>query len=71
MTKIPHKDENLASNLERLRKKVLGGSNLLIDSLTNEELEGMQSLIFSGEAEIVSSACKPFLVAKLERTIIS
>jgi len=71
MPKIPHKDENLASNLERLRKKVLGGSNLLIDSLTNEELEAMQSLIFSGEAEIVSSACKPFLVAKLERTIIS
>jgi len=71
MQKFPHKDENPTNNLERLRKKVLGGSNLLIDSLTDEELEAMQSLIFSGEAEIVSSACKPFLVAKLERTIIS
>ncbi len=71
MSKIPRKDENPTSNLERLREKVLGGSNLLIDSLTDEELKAMQSLIFSGEAEIVSSACKPFLVAKLERTIIS
>ena len=71
MPKIPHNDENPTNNLSRLRKKVLGGSNLLIDSLTDEELEAMQSLIFSGEAEIVSSACKPFLVAKLERTIIS
>ena len=71
MPEIPLKDENPAKNLERLRKKVLGGSSLLIDSLTDEELEAMQSLIFSGEAEIVSSACKPFLVAKLERTIIS
>lgn len=71
MSKFPHKDEKSTNTLEELRKKVLGGSSLLIDSLTDEELEAMQSLIFSDEAEIVSAACKPFLVAKLERTIIS
>jgi len=50
---------------------VLGGSSLLLDSLTDEELIAMQKLIFKDEAEIVSSACKPYLIAKLERTIIS
>ena len=57
--------------LERLPKKVFGGSSLLLDSLTDEELIAMQKMIFKDEAEIVSSACKPFLIAKLERTIIS
>ena len=50
---------------------MLGGGNLLLDSLTDEELIAMQDLIFKDEAEIVSSACKPYLTAKLERTIIS
>jgi hypothetical protein len=39
--------------------------------MTDEELVAMQDLIFKDEAEIVSSACKPYLIAKLERTIIS
>jgi hypothetical protein len=71
MSKFPRKVEKPPDTLGNLREKVLGGSNLLIDSLTDEELEAMQSLIFSGEAEIASSAFKPFLAAKLERTIIS
>jgi hypothetical protein len=57
--------------LERLRKKVFGDSSLLLDSLIDEELIAMQKMIFKDEAEIVSSACKPFLIAKLERTINS
>jgi len=65
------KDKNPEVVLERLRKKVLGGSSLLLDSLTDEELIAMQKMIFKDEAEIVSSACKPYLIAKLERTIIS
>jgi hypothetical protein len=65
------KDQNPEIVLENLRKRVLGGSNLLLDSLTDEELIAMQKLIFKDEAEIVSSACKPYLIAKLERTIIS
>ncbi len=71
MSDNPHRDENPEVVLERLRKKVLGGGSLLLDSLTDEELVAMQELIFKDEAEIVSSACKPFLIAKLERTIIS
>ena len=71
MPDIPHKDEKPDVVLERLRKRVLGGSSLLLDSLTDEELVAMQDLIFKDEAEIVSSACKPYLIAKLDKTIIS
>ena len=71
MSDTVHKDENPKVVLERLRKRVLGGGSLLLDSLTDEELVAMQELIFKDEAEIVSSACKPYLIAKLERTIIS
>ena len=71
MSDTARKNETPEVTLERLRKKVLGGSNLLLDSMSDEELVAMQKLIFKDEAEIVSSACKPFLTAKLERTIIS
>ena len=71
MSDTAHKDENPEVVLERLRKRVLGGGSPLLDSLTDEELVAMQDLIFKDEAEIVSSACKPYLIAKLERTIIS
>jgi hypothetical protein len=63
--------ESPAAVLKRLRKSVHGGSNLRLDLLTKAELSAAQDLIFKGEAEIVSSACKPFLTAKLDRVIIS
>ena len=56
--------------LKRLREKVLGGSYILLDTLTEAELVAMQSLLFNEEAEIVNSACKPFLIAKLDKIII-
>ena len=71
MSDTARKDNNPEIVLDRLRKKILGGSSLLLDNLTDEELIAMQKMIFKDEAEIVSSACKPFLIAKLERTIIS
>ena len=71
MSDTARKDDNRKIVLERLRKRVQGGGNLLLDSLTDGELIAMQDLIFKDEAEIVSSACKPYLIAKLERTIIS
>jgi len=71
MSDTARKNENPEVVLERLRNKVFGGSSLLLDSLSDEELVAMQKMIFKDEAEIVSSACKPFLIAKLERTIIS
>lgn len=71
MPDTARKDDKPKVVFERLRKRVLGGSSLLLDSLTDEELIAMQELIFKDEAEIVSSACKPYLTAKIERTIIS
>ena len=56
--------------IEQLRARVIGGSYLLLDSLSDKELVAMQSLLLSGEAEIINSACKPFLIAKLDRFIL-
>ena len=56
--------------VEQLRERIRGGGILLLDSLSDEELVAMQSLLLSGEAEIVNSACKPFLTAKLDRVIL-
>ena len=71
MSNDQHKREDPATTLKRLRKRVLGGSYVVFDSLTADELVAAQDLILKGEAEIVSSACKPFLVAKLDRVIIA
>ena len=65
------KSDNSNTALKRLRKRVLGGGYILLDTLTEDELVAMQSMLFSDEAEIVNSACKPFLVAKLDKIIIS
>lgn len=70
-TEIQHKSENSHTTLERLRERVLGGGYILLDTLTKDELVAMKSMLFSNEAEIVNSACKPFLVAKLDKIIIS
>jgi len=67
---MANNDLRADDTLTRLRARVLGGSYLLLDRLSDEELVAMQSLLMSGEAEIVNSACKPFLVAKLERVIL-
>ena len=56
--------------LHNLRERVRGGAYLLLDQLTDKELVAMQNLLACGEAEIVNSACKPFLVAKLDRVIL-
>ena len=56
--------------LQDLRDRVVGGAYLLLDKLTDQELVAMQTLLASGEAEIINSACKPFLVAKLDRVIL-
>ena len=71
---MTHKDsEPLATPdkvYEALRARVLGGGYVLLDSLDEQQLVAMQSLLLNGEAEIVNSACKPFLVAKLDRVIL-
>ena len=68
---ILHKSDNSNITLKRLRERVLGGAYILLDTLTEDELVAMQSMLFNDEAEIVNSACKPFLMAKLDKIIIS
>ncbi len=68
---IQGKTNNSNTTLERLRERVLGGGYILLDTLSGDELVAMQSMLFNDEAEIVNSACKPFLVAKLDKIIIS
>jgi len=70
-TKIQPKTDNSNTTLERLRERVLGGGYILLDTLTEDDLVAMQSMLFNDEAEIINSACKPFLVAKLDKIIIS
>ncbi len=53
-----------------MRKIIRGGGSLLLDQLGGAELEAMQTMLFNGEAEIVNSACRPYLIAKLDRTVI-
>ena len=50
---------------EALRRRIFGGARLLIDSLSDAELEAAHALIRDGEAEIINEACKPFLVRVL------
>ena len=71
MSNTERKREDPATVRTRLRNRVLGGSNVLLDSMDADELAAAQEMIFQNEAEIVLSACKPFLVAKLNRIIIS
>ena len=70
-TENQRKTDNSKTTLDRLRERVLGGGYILLDTLTQDELVAMQSMLFNDEAEIVNPACKPFLVAKLEKIIIS
>ena len=48
-----------------MRRRIFGGSHLLLDSLSKVELEAAYALILEGEAEIICEACKPFVVRKL------
>ena len=70
-TENQSKTNNSSTTLERLRERVLGGGYILLDTLSEDELVAMQSMLFNDEAEIINSACKPFLVAKLDKIIIS
>ena len=63
-TENQHKTGNSKTTLDRLRERLVGGSNILLDTLTEGDLVAMQTMLFNDEAEIISAACKPFLVAK-------
>jgi hypothetical protein len=48
-----------------LRTRILGGAVQPLDQLAGEELIAMREMLARGEAQIVSSASKPYLIAKL------
>jgi hypothetical protein len=56
-------DRNMA--VRDMRRRIYGGARLLLDSLTDEELVAAQALLLEGEAQIISEACKPFVVRVL------
>ena len=58
-----HRDPRLG--LQEMRRRIHGGGRLLLDSLDNDELAAIHTLIVEGEAEIICEACKPFVVRKL------
>ena len=64
-------NKDAISALEQLRRKIESGSNLLVEALTDEELEAMHELLLEGKAEIISQACRPYLSARQERFVIS
>ena len=59
--------ETPEQTLARVRDLILGGGSLLLDRMTDAELVAMQDLLFYGEAEIINSACRPYLIARLDR----
>ena len=50
-----------------MRQRIFGGSRLLLDGLSDEELAAVQPLLLKGEAEIINEACRPYVVRKLPR----
>ena len=56
---------NPEAGREALRQRILGGGRLLLDSLSEAELEAAHALLRDGEAEIINEACKPYLVRAL------
>ena len=67
MVNRPPASETPGETLVRVRELILGGGSLLLDRMTDAELVAMQDLLFRDEAEIVNSACRPYLIAKLDR----
>jgi hypothetical protein len=48
---------------EEMHHRIFGGARLLLDSLNAEELVALQPMLFSGEAEIINEACKPYVLS--------
>ena len=69
-SKNPHRGGYREATREAFRQRVKGGGQVALDSLSADELEAMQSLLFDDEIEIVNSACKPYVVARLDKIIL-
>ena len=59
--------ENPKVAADEMRRRIIGGARLLLDALKKEELEALQPLLLSNEAEIINEACKPYVIRKLPK----
>ena len=67
-TRYPHPMSQTPDQIqEEMRRLIMNGSRLLLDSLSDKELAGLQQMFFSGEAEIINEGCKPYVVRKLPK----
>ena len=59
--------ENPKVAADEMRRRIFGGARLCMDALKKEELEALQPLLFSNEAEIINEACRPYVIRKLPK----
>ena len=59
--------ENPKVAADEMRRRIFGGARLLLDALKKEELEALQPLLLSNEAEIIDEACRPYVIRKLPK----
>lgn len=52
---------------EQMRNRIFGGARLCLDSMSKSELEAIQPLLLSNEAEVINEACRPYVVRKLPK----
>ena len=57
------RQEDPAVTLKRMRSRVIYGGIITLETLSDSELAAANQLILEGEAEIISSACRPYLAA--------
>lgn len=62
--------QNPVTVFEQMRNRVRSGGSVLLIDLDKAEMEAAQQLVLLDEAQIISNACRPFLVAKYDRFII-
>lgn len=58
-----------AGTLVDLRTRILGGAVQPLEQLAGEDLVVMREMLIKGEAEVISSASKPYLIAKRSKPV--
>ena len=57
--------ENPKVAADEMRRRIFGGARLCLSALKKQELEALQPLLLSNEAEIINEACRPYVIRKL------
>ena len=62
---IATSENSPAGTLVDLRTRILGGAVEPLEELTGKELFVMREMLSRGEARVVSSGSKPYLIARI------